>query len=407
MGVDELLQHLVRAGDGRAEALGSRPGERVRQLLLQDIPRRTLKGRRLAGAGPYLGHQVVRLRLLSARIAQRALGDRGAALADRAGSLIDCALERLCAHGGLDPAWWEEELVAQDGAKAKREGSGADDDVYMSVTFRLVVKNSFIEALEVSEDSGGIGVCDLRRTVSDPVLLRPRCGSGSSSSGGVAWPPPVDRRPAPAPRPPLAAPGGGRGVAAGGGDSGAGPEAAVEAPGGALLCGPGCPVEAADADEGRALVMLHAIPDEWTRATVVDFLHCRGAEGRYNFVYLPMDFSRGRCLGYALVNFCEAADAAKLLQDMSGELPSEAPAAGVAGASPRATWNEPSYSVEELVEKYRNSPVMHSTVPEEFKPLLFEKGRRLAFPPPTKAIRPPRIRHSKAASDPRQRPARA
>ena len=52
---------------------------------------------------------------------------------------------------------------------------------------------------------------------------------------------------------------------------------------------------------------------------------------------------------------------------------------------------------------------MHSTVPDEFKPLLFERGRRVAFPPPTKPIRLPRIRHSKAAGDPRravQRPAR-
>jgi len=35
---------------------------------------------------------------------------------------------------------------------------------------------------------------------------------------------------------------------------------------------------------------------------------------------------------------------------------------------------------------------MHSSVPDEYKPVLFKGGVRIAFPAPTKAVKPMRIR---------------
>lgn len=44
--------------------------------------------------------------------------------------------------------------------------------------------------------------------------------------------------------------------------------------------------------------------------------------------------------------------------------------------------------------RYRDSPIMHGSVPDEFKPVIFEAGtgRRVDFPEPTKKLRAPRRR---------------
>mmetsp|Transcript_37822 Transcript_37822/g.66661 ORF Transcript_37822/g.66661 Transcript_37822/m.66661 type:complete len:108 (+) Transcript_37822:445-768(+) len=60
-----------------------------------------------------------------------------------------------------------------------------------------------------------------------------------------------------------------------------------------------------------------------------------------------------------------------------------------------ATWNEPRRTREQYIERYRNSPIMHDSVPDEHRPALFEDGKRVPFPEPTKVIRRPRIRHTK------------
>lgn len=56
------------------------------------------------------------------------------------------------------------------------------------------------------------------------------------------------------------------------------------------------------------------------------------------------------------------------------------------------TWCEPNQGLEANMERYRNSPVMHIAVPDEYKPVILENGERVPFPPPTKAIRAPRAR---------------
>jgi len=46
------------------------------------------------------------------------------------------------------------------------------------------------------------------------------------------------------------------------------------------------------------------------------------------------------------------------------------------------------------IDRYRNSPVMHESVEDEYKPAVFSPGTgdRAVFPPPTKKLRVPRIR---------------
>merc|ERR1712107_460456 len=55
-----------------------------------------------------------------------------------------------------------------------------------------------------------------------------------------------------------------------------------------------------------------------------------------------------------------------------------------------AAWAEPLQGLDRHIQRYRDSPVMHSSVPDEQKPVVFSDGVRVAFPPPTRLIKPPR-----------------
>jgi hypothetical protein len=59
------------------------------------------------------------------------------------------------------------------------------------------------------------------------------------------------------------------------------------------------------------------------------------------------------------------------------------------------TWTDPHQGLEEHVERYRNSPVMHEDISDIYKPRLYAGGQRIPFPAPTKRIRPPRVRPQK------------
>jgi len=53
-------------------------------------------------------------------------------------------------------------------------------------------------------------------------------------------------------------------------------------------------------------------------------------------------------------------------------------------------WGEPLQGLEAHIQRYRNSPVMHPAVSEEYKPMLFSNGRCVPFPGPTQRLRAPR-----------------
>jgi len=43
---------------------------------------------------------------------------------------------------------------------------------------------------------------------------------------------------------------------------------------------------------------------------------------------------------------------------------------------------------EQYVNRWRDSPLVHQNVPEEARPMLFEKGQHVAFPEPTRTLMP-------------------
>eukprot|EP00434_Breviolum_minutum_P002262 symbB.v1.2.001994.t1/scaffold53.1/size378684/15 len=149
------------------------------------------------------------------------------------------------------------------------------------------------------------------------------------------------------------------------------------------------------ADHERMTVMLRNIPQEFGRDQILQLLDWAGFRGRYDFVYLPVDFTRGRSLGYALVGLISHEAAQELLERLEGcSFP------GDPALVCQASWSLPHRGISGHIERYRNSPVMHPSMPDEYKPVIFVNGERVDFPPPTKTIRAPRIRHPKAGRRP-------
>lgn len=138
----------------------------------------------------------------------------------------------------------------------------------------------------------------------------------------------------------------------------------------------------------KTTVMLRNVPYNCSRDTVVKMMDEAGLCGLYNFIYLPIDFRSKSGFGYAFINMVSNAAAEKLFAQFNGF--SEWPMRSQKVAE--VTWSEPSQGLDIHIERYRNSPVMHDAVPDEFKPAMYENGVRVAFPVPTKAIRAPRFR---------------
>lgn len=139
----------------------------------------------------------------------------------------------------------------------------------------------------------------------------------------------------------------------------------------------------------RTTVMLRNLPNNYTREMVMSLLDSSGFFAEYNFLYLPIDFQTRSCLGYAFVNLVDASVAPRFWMKFQNFSDWALPSRKLCGVS----WSGPHQGLEAHIERYRNSPVMHASVPDEYKPVILQDGTRIAFPPPMKASRAPRVRH--------------
>lgn len=135
-------------------------------------------------------------------------------------------------------------------------------------------------------------------------------------------------------------------------------------------------------------LMLRNLPNNYTRTMLLSLLDSEGFGGQYDFVYLPIDFKSHASLGYAFVNLSTTEAAERCWKVFEGFNKWVVPSSKVCSVN----WSTPFQGLDAHVERYRNSPVMHEHVPDEYKPMLLSDGERLPFPPPTKKIRAPRIR---------------
>jgi len=135
-------------------------------------------------------------------------------------------------------------------------------------------------------------------------------------------------------------------------------------------------------------VFMRNVPNDYTRTRLVELLHAEGFGGTYDFVYLPVDFRSSSGLGYAFINFLSLDISERFRQHFTGFNRWSVASDKVC----QVTWSS-LQGREAHIERFRNSPVMHESVPEDQKPALFEGFERVEFPKPTKKIRVPRHWH--------------
>lgn len=140
--------------------------------------------------------------------------------------------------------------------------------------------------------------------------------------------------------------------------------------------------------ETRTTVMMRNLPETFTRTTLLDLLSAEGFFGRFDFIYVPFDFKRHFNLGYALINMVSPSEAQRFSKHFDGfekwKSSSDLPCVVV--------WSNPHQGLSTHVERYRNSPVMHESVPEQWRPMLFKHGVAVPFPEPTKKIKAPKVK---------------
>jgi hypothetical protein len=145
--------------------------------------------------------------------------------------------------------------------------------------------------------------------------------------------------------------------------------------------------------DDRTTLMLRNLPKSYSRTNLLRILDEEGFQSTYCFIYVPTNFKSLSGFGYAFVAFHSHEDAERAKARFHGydwEVP------GVQRCD--VAWSGPVQGREQHVERYRNSPVMHESVPDEYKPAVFERGQRMPFPAPTKVIRPPQLRHGIAGA---------
>jgi hypothetical protein len=138
----------------------------------------------------------------------------------------------------------------------------------------------------------------------------------------------------------------------------------------------------------RTTIMMRNIPNNYTRTMLLDLINREGFHGAYDLVYLPIDFNSNAGFGYAFINLVSPEEAERFRLHFQGYT-------GWALTSEKVCdvmWSGVHQGLEAHIERYRNSPVMHPSVPDDYKPVVFKDGVRTQFPPPTKLPRAPRIR---------------
>lgn len=133
--------------------------------------------------------------------------------------------------------------------------------------------------------------------------------------------------------------------------------------------------------DARTTLVLKQLPLTISQPALCTLMNNCGFGGSYNFLYAPVNFKTGMIFGYCFINFVEPLTACWALHRLHG--------LEVSGSIVEASWSDEFQGLDAQIERYRNCPVMHRTVPRAFKPVLLERGLRVPFPKPTSRIRVP------------------
>lgn len=129
-------------------------------------------------------------------------------------------------------------------------------------------------------------------------------------------------------------------------------------------------------------VIFRNLPNDYTRDIFVQQLDSEGFAGKYDFVYVPIDFARGSALGYAFVNLVDHKSATVFREHFHGFTVWKVPSRKVAIVQ----WSKAqSQGLALHIERYRNNSMMHDGTPDVYKPAIFKHGCRIPFPGPSHA----------------------
>eukprot|EP00929_Paragymnodinium_shiwhaense_P097036 TRINITY_DN58808_c0_g4_i3.p1 TRINITY_DN58808_c0_g4~~TRINITY_DN58808_c0_g4_i3.p1 ORF type:complete len:334 (-),score=27.69 TRINITY_DN58808_c0_g4_i3:360-1361(-) len=129
--------------------------------------------------------------------------------------------------------------------------------------------------------------------------------------------------------------------------------------------------------ELRTTVCLQNLPLAYTREMLLGLFDNYGFSGMYDFVFLPIDATAQKNLGYAVVNLVSPLVAAQFWDTFSGFTRwwrSWCKEICV------VSWSTFGQGLDENISMYRHSPIMHHAVHDQFKPAVFCKGERIPFP---------------------------
>merc|ERR1712151_99912 len=140
--------------------------------------------------------------------------------------------------------------------------------------------------------------------------------------------------------------------------------------------------------------MMRNIPSEYTRADLLELIDQHGFNGLYDLVYMPTDFQKEANHGYAFINLITVDDAEKFRTHFTGFSSGMVPSDRIC----EVAWSHVLQGLDVHIEHYRNSPMMHESVEDRFRPILFKNGQRINFPEPTKVIKAPRTKKHRAVT---------
>merc|ERR1712072_1036800 len=113
--------------------------------------------------------------------------------------------------------------------------------------------------------------------------------------------------------------------------------------------------------------MMRNLPNNYTRDMLLELLKTEGYAGCFHFVYLPVDFQSNSGLGYAFIDLTSPDVAERFCEHFTGFDRWNCASDKVC----QVTWSDTLQGLQAHIERYRNSPVMHESVPEDHRPLLF------------------------------------
>lgn len=143
--------------------------------------------------------------------------------------------------------------------------------------------------------------------------------------------------------------------------------------------------------------MLRGLPPGVTRPKFEEMLDTEGFAAKYDFLYLPMDLKAGGCFGHGFINLISPYEAERFQIHFHGKQWPDADMEPMGVLSSEAL-----QGLDELIERYRNSPLMHKTVPADVRPAIYRNGVVVPFPSPTVRLRPLRVRGSQNRKPPGQ-----